>query len=599
MNEPGPVRLFAMAAALYLRSAPAAAALRIAAMLIGGGAPVVVAWCTKLLLDQLSAGGSHLAWPVAGIAGAAAAWAVAGHAGRYAEQEIARRVTLRTQVELFTAVSRPAGLAELENPDFHNRLQLARQASQIAPAQLTGSVLSTAQAAVTLTGFTATLVAGSPLVAVLVVASAVPALIAQLRLSRHRSDTLVRITPGVRRQVFYAELLLDMRAAKEIRLYGLATFFRTRMLTELRGAQAAERGTDRLALRVDGSLALLGGMVSAAALAVLVGRVAAGHGTVGDLSVLVAALAALQGTLAGVVAELAAAGECLTLFRHYVAVTSAGAADPVPAAAPSDGDVPTIEFRDVWFRYGERHDWILRGASFTVRAGRSLALVGDNGAGKSTVVKLLCGFYPPTRGTILWDGTDITRLDPARLRERMSAVFQDYMAYEFTAADNIAVGDLTAAGDLPRLRAAAAEAGIDEALQRLPLGYATPLTRAFGESDAQSGVVLSGGQWQRLALARAVLRDHAGLLILDEPSAGLDVHAEHEVHRRMAALRGRRTCLLISHRLNAVRDADTIAVLAGGVVVEHGDHAALMRADGRYAAMFRLQAGGYQMEPAP
>ncbi|MDG6103876.1 ABC transporter ATP-binding protein [Dactylosporangium aurantiacum] len=595
----GRLRLLAAATALYLRAAPAAAVLRGVLTVAGGIAPVAIAWCTKVLLDRLAHGdGGTPLWPVAGIAGVATGWAVANHAGRYLEQEIARRVTLRTQLELFTAVSRPPGLAELESPAFHDRLQLARQASQMAPAQLTGAVLSIAQTTVTTVGFTATLAAGSPLVAGLVLLSTVPALLAQLRLGRHRSRTLVRITPGLRRQVFYAELLLDMRAAKEIRLFGLAGFFRDRMLTELRGAQAAERDTDRLALRVDGLLAVLAGAVSVAALAVLTTRVCAGDGTVGDLSVLVAALAALQGTLAGVVAELAAAGESLSLFRHYTAVTAAPPAAPAPAAAPPATGAPVIEFRDVWFRYSPAHAWILRGVSFTVPAGHSLALVGDNGAGKSTVVKLLCGFYPPTRGTILWDGTDIGTVDPAALRARMSAVFQDCMAYEFSAADNIALGDLTALGDDRRLRAAATEAGIDEALDRLPRGFATPLTRTFNDpGDTDDGVALSGGQWQRLALARAALRDRAELLILDEPSSGLDVYAEHEIHRRLTALRGRRTCLLISHRLNAVRDADAIAVLNGGVIAEHGTHAMLMRADGTYADMFRLQAGGYQMEP--
>ncbi|MEV4252008.1 ABC transporter ATP-binding protein, partial [Spirillospora sp. NPDC049652] len=275
--------------------------------------------------------------------------------------------------------------------------------------------------------------------------------------------------------------------------------------------------------------------------------------------------------------------------------------------APSDlpravtGEAPPlrrgIEFRDVWFRYGDDLPWVLRGLDLTIPHGRAVALVGLNGAGKSTLVKLLCRMYDPVRGRILWDGEDIRDIPPEKLRDRVSAVFQDHMNYEMSARDNIAVGDLTALDDPSRLERAARRAGVHDRLAALPKGYDTPLTRMFaldGDGDATSGVVLSGGQWQRLALARALVREDRDLMILDEPSSGLDPEAEHEVHTLMREHRRGGTSLLISHRLSAVRDADRVVVLEDGRITEQGTHDSLLEADGGYARLFRLQASGYQ-----
>ncbi|GAA2846476.1 hypothetical protein GCM10020220_039870 [Nonomuraea rubra] len=444
----------------------------------------------------------------------------------------------------------------------------------------------------------------SPAMALIVLGAAVPALVAQLKLSRRRTTMMWEIGPAERRQLFYGTLLSTIEAAKEIRLFDLGGFLRRRLMTELAATQASKRRMDRRELSAEGVLALLSAVVAGGGLVWAIAAARTGTLTVGDVSMFTVAVVAVQGALDTLVNGIAMTHHNLRLFGHYVAVVRAEPDLAVPAdAAPLPPLRRGIELRDVWFRYSDDHPWVLRGVDLFIPYGAAVALVGLNGAGKSTLVKLLCRFYDPSRGEILWDGTDLRDVRPEALRERISGVFQDHMAYDFSARDNIGVGDPAALGDLGRIRAAARRAGVDELLSGLPRGYDTLLTRMFaGEQDREdpsTGVVLSGGQWQRTALARAFLRDGRDLMILDEPSAGLDPEAEADVHARMREHRAGQTSLLISHRLNTVRDADLIVVLKDGVVAERGGHDDLMAVDGAYARLFRLQARGYHGTAAP
>ena len=238
-------------------------------------------------------------------------------------------------------------------------------------------------------------------------------------------------------------------------------------------------------------------------------------------------MAGTQAALIATVENAANAGHSLLLFDHHERVMSlsddlALAAEPVPVPPLRGG----IELRDVWFRYGDGHPWVLRGVDLTIPPGRTVALVGLNGAGKITLVKLLTRLYDPTQGSLRWNGIDYRELDVVQLRDRIGAAFQDFMSYDLSAQENIGLGDTSALDDTERVVAAAERAGVHDVLTALPHGYATQLSRTFADpedrNDESTGVLLSGGQWQRLALARSFLRAGRDLLILDEPSAGLD-----------------------------------------------------------------------------
>ncbi|RJL32604.1 ABC transporter ATP-binding protein [Bailinhaonella thermotolerans] len=566
-----------------------------------GLAPVSVAWLTKLVIDDLAGSGAtaRLAPLAAGLAVAGLATAALPQLASYTGRELGRRFTVRATERLFAATTeRFLGLARFEDPRFLDRMRLAQQSAGAGEGLVSG-FFTLAQAAITLVGFVGSLLVLSPVMTLIVLAAGAPSLAVQVRLSRRRAELAMEMGPAERRQFFYGNLLSSVAAAKEVRLFGSGGFLRGRLLGELGQVNAAERRMDLRELASEGGLSLLGAAVAGGGLVWAILSAGAGALTVGDVSLFVVGVASVQGALNALVGSFGSTHQNLLMFGHHAAVLTAEPDLPVPAEPVATGPLEHgVELRDVWFRYSDEHPWILRGVSLRIPRGASVALVGLNGAGKSTLVKLLCRFYDPTRGSILWDGVDLREMDPAALRERISAVFQDHMHYDLSAADNVAIGDLSALGAEDRIREAAGLAGVHETLAALPRGYETLLTRTFfseeDREDPETGVVLSGGQWQRVALARAFLRRGRDLMILDEPSSGLDPEAEAEVHARTRAQREGATSLLISHRLNTVRDADLIVVLRDGVVAERGRHDDLMAADGDYARLFRLQSAGYQ-----
>src|SRR2546422_8939439 len=265
-------------------------------------------------------------------------------------------------------------------------------------------------------------------------------------------------------------------------------------------------------------------------------------------------------------------------------VTSA----PVKVPVPMKGQ---IRFENVSFAYPGAEKNALTDLSFTVKAGETLAVVGRNGAGKTTLFKLICRLYDPTEGRILIDGIDLRDFEPDDLREQIGAMFQDYVDYQATASENIGLGNVPEIADRDAVVHASKQAGSDELIAGLPEGYDTALGKWF-----DAGVNLSGGEWQKVALARAFMREDARILLLDEPTSALDAQAEYDLFERLRSLTHGRTAVYISHRFSTVRRADRIIFLEHGRLVEEGTHEELIRLNGRYARLFRMQAAAYTGE---
>ncbi|SNT65478.1 ATP-binding cassette, subfamily B [Asanoa hainanensis] len=585
---------------LTLTAAPGATIAYALNSAVSGLMPVAAAWLTKLLLDRLGAPGAWpaLLGPVSGLVVLGVLMGVSPAVGQYLHGRLNRAVAILSMDRLYHSVGQLNGMGHIEDPQFRDQLVVAQQAGRGGPGRLVEHAFGIARGMLTLSGFVVALFLLDPWLALVVLLAGAPALAAQLRLSRERATLLGRLAPLERRELHYADLLVSLPAAKELRLLGLGPLFRERMVREMRAAGGEQEQQDRREAGAETALAVLASVVTGASLLWAVWLAANGHLTVGDVAMLIAAVAGVQASVQAIVALVAGAHEALLLFHQFRAVTDIGPDLSVPEIpAPTPVLAEGITFTDVWFRYGPDQPWVLRGLHLTIRQGEATALVGLNGAGKSTLIKLLCRFYDPTRGAIRWDGTDLREMDPVAFRSRIGALFQDFMEYDLAVAENIGVGDVEALADRARITAAAERADAHDLVGRLPSGYDTLLSRIFmddaGPDGGRTGTLLSGGQWQRIALARAFMRDRRDLMILDEPTSGLDPEAEYEIHRRLRQHRSGTTSVLVSHRLSAVRDADTIVVLCDGRVSERGTHNQLMDNRGPYARLYRLQADGY------
>ncbi len=484
-------------------------------------------------------------------------------------------------------------LQHFEDADVYDKMQNARREASARPLSLVVQAFSIAQNAITLGALSALLFRLSPWSVLVVVASSIPAFLAEARLAAASFRLNSWRAPEGRRLNYLEWILTRDSHVKEVKLFGLGPL----VLGRYRALFTKFYDEDRhLAIRRM-THGVLFGLVSLAAFyamyALVASRAARAEISLGDLTLYLAVFRQGQGAVQSILTAMGGMYEdalyMTNLFSYLSIPTSGERARRVPPLAPPRGKPSRIELRNVSFRYPGKKAWALRDVSLVLEPGEKLGLVGENGAGKSTLVKLLLRLYDPTEGAILYGGVDLRDMDILDLRTRIGAVFQDFVRYQFTAAENIGLGSPEHVEDRPRIEEAARRGGAAAVVEALPQRYDTVLGGWF-----ERGQELSAGQWQKLAVARAFMRDGAEVLVLDEPTAAIDAEGEHELFERFRELAADRTAIVISHRFSTIRTlADRIAVLHGGRVEELGSHRALLEKDGRYAHLFRLQAQGY------
>lgn len=550
-------------------------------------------WVSKQILDGVQAkfNGSPLPenfWLlVASEAGLAALGAILGRTTGYFDALLADRFTRHVSVQVMGHASR-LDLASYEDPVFYDKLERARvQATdRIAMIQAIGTLC---QQAITAASLSAGIFWFSPWLLLLLVIAVVPAFLGESHFAFLGYSLNIRQTP-VRRQLDYLRVLgASKESAKELKLFGLSDFITgeyARLSTDLYD-QNVELAKRRLWAGTLLSLLSTSGYYGAYAWVIY--RTVNGDLSWGTLQFLTGAIAgaatniqAIFSTFSSIADQSLFLTDLVAFFQVQPSVRSKP--DAIPAPRPiRDGFV----FDRVCFSYPGSSRAILHNLDLRIDAGERIALIGENGQGKTTIVKLITRLYDPTAGRILLDGVDLRDYSIEDLNREIGVIFQDFMRYEMSARRNIAVGRID--NDLDDdIRRAAQKSLADAVVRKLPKGYEQLLGRRF-----EGGLDLSGGEWQKIALARAYLRD-AQLLILDEPTAALDARSEYEVFERFAELTEGKMALLISHRFSTVRMADRIIVLENGRIAEQGSHKQLMALGARYAEMFELQASSYR-----
>jgi ATP-binding cassette subfamily B protein len=476
-----------------------------------------------------------------------------------------------------------------EDPVFYDRLERARvQATdRLAMIQQMGRLI---QQTITAATYSLLLAWYSPLLLLLLVAGVIPAFLGESHFAFLTYAKNFNQTP-IRRQMDYLRQVGGSKeASKELKLFNLSDYLTERFKSLSLRIYEEDVALSRRRLFWTGLLAILAQLGYYSAYVLSIYRTIRGEYTIGGLTVITTAIMQAMGniqlafsTASGVADQALFLTDLLAFFAMKPAVESK--ANGLPAPRPVQRG---FEFQDVSFTYPGTNRRVLSDFNFTLVPGERVALIGENGQGKTTVVKLITRLYDPTEGRILLDGVDLREYDLADLHAEIGVIFQDFMRYEMTARENIAIGRVEVNHADDAIEYAAKKSMAADVVARLRNGYDQMLGRRF-----EGGVDLSGGEWQKMALARAYLRD-AQLLILDEPTASLDARSEFEVFERFSELTQGKMALLISHRFSTVRMADRIVVLEGGRLVEQGDHSQLMALGGRYAEMFEMQAASYR-----
>lgn len=480
-------------------------------------------------------------------------------------------------------------LGMFEDSEFYDKLERARRQTT-GRVVLMSMVLSQLQDLITIIFLGAGLIAFEPWLILILVVAVLPSFLSEAHFSRS-SYSLVRSWTPQRRELDYLRYIgASVETAKEIKVFGLDDFL-TRRFTKI--ANEYYHVNKKLAIKrtIWGTLLQIGSVVAYyGAYLLIIVRTVAGALTVGDMTFLSGSFNRLQNQLQTLLSTFTRITESALYLQDYfdfLAINPLIHDSPGAIKAP-DKIIEGIRFENVGFQYPGTDVWAVRNLTFLLHSGEKLALVGENGAGKTTIVKLLARMYDPIEGRITIDGVDIKNFTIESYRKMIGVIFQDYVRFSFIASENVAIGQIEEAKNEEQIQDAAEKSLADQVIKKLPGGYNQMLGKRFAE-----GIDLSGGEWQKIALARAYMRD-AQIVILDEPTASLDARAEFEVFKRFSELTAGKTAVIISHRFSTVRMADRILVLKNGVMLEIGTHEELLEKKGLYAELFQLQAQGYQ-----
>jgi ATP-binding cassette subfamily B protein len=506
----------------------------------------------------------------------------------YSDSLLANRYTQYVSVRVMEQAAR-LDLTTYENPVFYDRLERARvQATdRLAMIQQMGRLI---QQIITTLAFSAALAWASPWLVLLLAVGVLPSFVGETHYAFLGYAKNFRQTPTKRQMDYLRQVAGSRDGAKEVKLFGLSTFFTDRFKALANQIYREDIALSRSKLIVGGLLGVLGTLGYYGAYVYVIWRTLKGAYDIGQFTFLTAAiqqassnLQQVFSTASGIADQALFLTDLIAFFEMQPSVQSKSGALPAPTKIRFG-----FEFRNVSFAYPGTERAVLKNFNLTLSPGERIALIGENGEGKTTVVKLITRLYDPTEGQILLDGVDLREYSIEDLHRQIGVIFQDFMRFEMTARENIAVGRVDQGHQQKDIEVAAQKSLADTVVNKLAGGYDQMLGRRF-----EGGVELSGGEWQKMALARAYLRD-AQLLILDEPTAALDARSELEVFERFAELTTGKMALLISHRFSTVRMADRIVVLSGGRLLEEGTHQELMTRHGLYASMFEMQAASYR-----
>ncbi len=479
-------------------------------------------------------------------------------------------------------------LSQFEDSELYDQLTRARREASTRPLALVNKTFGLLQNAISLASFGVLLVQFSPWALLILVIGALPVFVSEAKFSGDAFRLFRWRSPQTRMQMYLETVLAREDSIKEVKLFGLEHRFLQRYRAIFQQLFAEDR---RLTLRRESwgfLLGLLGTLTFYAAYGWVVAETVSGALTLGQMTMYLMVFKQGQSALSASLTAVSGMYEdnlyLSNLYEYLEQPTETESGQLTEGTVANDG----LRFEHVSFAYPGGQE-VLHDISLHVVPGSSLALVGENGSGKTTLIKLLTRLYRPTQGRILLDGSDLNDWDTQALRARVGVIFQDFVRYQLTVGENLGVGDTTAFEDQQRWRQAAKDGLADSFIKRMPDGYQTQLGRWF-----KNGQELSGGQWQKVALSRAYMREDADILVLDEPTAAMDAAAEADVFARFREHSHDKMTILISHRFSTVRSADQIIVIDQGRIIERGTHETLLEANGRYASLFHLQAEGYR-----